>query len=70
MVWAFRKLLPHRLPRYEAMARHWGVAIDAKDAHGARTPADFDALIADAIARAGAEQATAEAKGEAPARAR
>ncbi|MGF1446485.1 MAG: ATPase [Pikeienuella sp.] len=50
--WGFRRLLAHRLPRYDAIARHWGVRVTAAEIEAARTPAAFDALIARAIERA------------------
>lgn len=47
--WGYRRLLAHRLPRYDAMARHWGVSVEAADIAAVRTAAEFDALIARAI---------------------
>ncbi len=47
----FRALMAHRLPRYEAMAREWGVTVEASDAASVRDPADFDAMIAGALSR-------------------
>lgn len=47
----YAQLLQTRQPRYAAMAR-WGVTITAAEAEAARTPAQFDALIAAAIDRA------------------
>ncbi len=47
----FRALMDHRLPRYEAMARDWGVTVEASDAASVRDPADFDAMIARALSR-------------------
>jgi hypothetical protein len=47
----FRRLLAHRLPRYEAIARRWGVTVEAEEIAALRGPADFEALIATAIAR-------------------
>lgn len=46
----YARLLDHRQPRYEAMAR-WGVTITAEEVADVRTPADFDRLIARAIDR-------------------
>lgn len=48
--WTYAKALAHRQPRYAAMA-DWGVTVAAEDVAQIRTPADFDALIADAIER-------------------
>ena len=47
--WGFRRLLTHRLPRYDAIADNWGVSIAATDAAGIATAEDFDALICDAL---------------------
>ncbi|CAN5658627.1 hypothetical protein BH23PSE1_BH23PSE1_10280 [soil metagenome] len=47
----FRRLLAHRLPRYAAMAARWGVTVEAEEVAALRRPADFEALIAEAIAR-------------------
>jgi len=52
MVWGFRRLLAHRIPRYEAIASRWGVSVEAAEIAEVRTPEDFDALIARAIDRA------------------
>jgi len=51
MVWGFRRLLAHRIPRYEAMAARWGVTVEAAEIEAVRDPAEFDALIAAAIER-------------------
>ncbi len=50
----FRALMAHRLPRYQAMAERWGVTVEAAEVAAVRDPADFDALIAAALARRGA----------------
>lgn len=47
--WGFRRLLSHRLPRYDAIARGWGVTIAATEIARVRTPADFDRLVAAAL---------------------
>jgi hypothetical protein len=47
----FRRLIAHRLPRYEAIARRWGVTVEAAEIAALRRPADFEALIATAIER-------------------
>jgi hypothetical protein len=47
----FRRLVEHRLPRYEAIARNWGVTVEADEVAALRTPADFEELVARAIAR-------------------
>ena len=46
----YARLLDHRQPRYEAMAR-WCVTVTAEEVADVRTPADFDRLIARAIDR-------------------
>jgi len=51
MAWGFRRLLAHRLPRYDAIAERWGVTVEATEIEALHTPADFDALIAEAIRR-------------------
>ncbi len=51
IAWGFRRLLDHRLPRYDAIARNWGVTVEAAEVEAVRTPDDFDALIAEAIRR-------------------
>lgn len=50
--WTFARALAHRQPRYARMA-DWGVRVSADEVAKVRTPADFDALIAAAIARRG-----------------
>ena len=47
----FRALMEHRLPRYAEMAARWGVTVEAAEVACVRDPADFDALVAEAIAR-------------------
>ena len=47
--WGFRRLLTHRLPRYDAIADNWGVSVSAADAAKVASAAEFDALIADAL---------------------
>lgn len=54
IAWGFRRLLEHRLPLYDAIARNWGVTVEAAEIEAVRTPADFDALIAEALRRQGA----------------
>ena len=51
VAWGFRRLLAHRVPRYAAIARHWGIAVEAAEIAAVRTPDEFDQLIAEAIAR-------------------
>ncbi len=49
--YAFRRLIEHRLPRYQAMADRWGVTVEADEVAAVRDPMDFDDLIAAALAR-------------------
>jgi len=53
IAWGFRRLLSHRLPIYDAMARNWGVTVEASEIEAVHRPEDFDALIASAIDRRG-----------------
>lgn len=47
--WGFRRLLSHRLPRYDAIASNWGVSVPSEAIATVRTPGDFDRLIAGAL---------------------
>ncbi|WP_424926464.1 ATPase [Amaricoccus tamworthensis] len=49
----FRSLMNWRLPRYEAMAKNWGVTIEAAEVAELRDTRDFNQLIETAIARNG-----------------
>ena len=51
IAWGFRRLLAHRVPRYAAIARRWGIAVTAEEIEAVRTPDDFDRLIAGALGR-------------------
>jgi hypothetical protein len=46
----YARLLESRQPRYAAMAR-WGVTVTAEEVAEVRSPAAFDALIANALDR-------------------
>ncbi|MEM7179038.1 MAG: ATPase [Pseudomonadota bacterium] len=48
--WGYRRLMDERRPRYGAIASNWGVTLHAADLAGISTPAEFDELIAAAIA--------------------
>ena len=48
--WGFRRLIERRRPLYAAIAEGWGVTVEAGDVAALRSPADFDALIARALA--------------------
>ncbi|SDW48525.1 hypothetical protein SAMN05444358_101962 [Ruegeria halocynthiae] len=43
--WTYAQALAHRQPRYESMARNWGVTIAADDISKVRDSSDFDELI-------------------------
>ncbi len=47
--WTYARALAHRQPRYDAMARNWGVTVTAEDASSIRDAHDFDQLICDAL---------------------
>jgi len=47
--WTYAQALAHRQPRYEAIARNWGITIDASALAQAREANTFDALIANAL---------------------
>lgn len=51
--WAYAQALAHRQPRYEAMAKTWGLTVDASDIAKVTSASDFEALIADALERKG-----------------
>ncbi len=48
-VWGFEKLIHHRIPRYEKIARRWGYTVSMEDVQKVTSEADFDALVARAI---------------------
>jgi hypothetical protein len=50
--WTYARALAHRQPRYAAMAKQ-GVTVTAEEVAAVQSPADFDAMIARAIDRAG-----------------
>lgn len=47
--WGYAQVLAHRQPRYHAMARNWGVTIDARDVAAIDDAAGFETLIARAL---------------------
>ena len=47
--WTYAQALAHRQPRYQEMARNWGVTVEASDMATVRDEADFVAVIAAAI---------------------
>ncbi|PCJ73989.1 MAG: ATPase [Rhodobacteraceae bacterium] len=51
ILWGYREQLDHRLPRYEAIAKNWGVTITANEVAQIRDTTDFTDLIAKTIDR-------------------
>ncbi|MCG7492120.1 ATPase [Thalassobius sp. Cn5-15] len=49
--WAYAQALAHRQPRYEAMARNWGITLHMDEVAQVKTADDFDKLIAIALER-------------------
>ncbi|MEO1137745.1 MAG: ATPase, partial [Pseudomonadota bacterium] len=47
--WAFARLIDWRAPRYEAIAKNWGVSIPARDIEAVKTPEDFLSLVDRAV---------------------
>ncbi|KUJ86112.1 ATPase [Ruegeria marisrubri] len=43
--WTYAQALAHRQPRYEAMARNWGITVTADEIGAVRDAGDFDELI-------------------------
>ena len=52
--YTYARALAHRQPRYEAMARNWGVTVTADEIAGIRDAADFEAVIAAALEKTAA----------------
>ena len=44
--WAYARALAHRAPRYAAMARNWGIRVEADEVARLGGPQDFIALVA------------------------
>ena len=51
IVWGFEKLLHHRIPLYEDIARRYGYAVEMADIPTIRDEQDFLALLARAISQ-------------------
>ncbi|SNR70729.1 ATPase [Puniceibacterium sediminis] len=51
--WTYAQALAHRQPRYEAMARNWGITVEASDLADVSTQQGFEAVIAQALSRQG-----------------
>lgn len=49
--WTYARALAHRQPRYAAMAAKWGMKVSANDMAAVNSPEDFNALIAEGLAR-------------------
>ena len=49
--WGYGELLQSRLPRYESIAKNWGVTIEADEVRDIRDSHDFGELIGQAIDR-------------------
>ncbi|WP_412563089.1 ATPase [Thalassobius sp. MITS945101] len=47
--WTYAQALAHRQPRYEAMARNWGITLTADEVSTVKSAEDFDMLIAKAL---------------------
>ncbi|MBW6417483.1 ATPase [Celeribacter sp. PS-C1] len=47
--YTYARALNHRQPRYEAMAKNWGITLDYEDVKRITGPDDFSALIAAAL---------------------
>jgi hypothetical protein len=43
--WGFSKLIDWRRPRYEAIAKNWGVTVSAREIEKVTTPAEFIGLL-------------------------
>lgn len=48
--WTYAQALAHRQPRYEKMAKRWGITVAADDIAKVTTSVEFDDLIAEALA--------------------
>jgi hypothetical protein len=44
--WTYARAMAHRQPLYEAMARHWGITVEAADIATVRDAVDFSQVIA------------------------
>ncbi|MCV6595692.1 MAG: ATPase [Mangrovicoccus sp.] len=51
--WAFAHALAHRQPRYEAMAKNWGITLPANDISQVDSAQAFETVIADTLASHG-----------------
>ncbi len=51
VTWGFRRLVARREPLYDEIGARWGVTVEAADIAALRSPAEFEALVAEAIRR-------------------
>jgi hypothetical protein len=49
--WTYARALAHRQPRYERMARNWGISITAEEVARVRSAEDFADLVSTALER-------------------
>jgi hypothetical protein len=47
--WAFARLIDWRAPRYDAIAKNWGVTVSARDIEKVKTPDEFLSLVDAAV---------------------
>ncbi len=47
--WTYAQALAHRQPRYQAMARNWGLSVKAEAMAGVQSEADFIEVVAEAM---------------------
>lgn len=47
--WTYARALAHRQPRYAAMAKNWGITVQASDMATVRDEADFNSVIAQGL---------------------
>ncbi len=52
-VWGFERLIHHRIPRYEKIARRWGYTVGMEDIQKVAGEQDFNELVAATIDAAG-----------------
>ena len=58
-IYGFERLIRHRIPLYEKIARRWGYTVSMNDVQQVKTEADFNQLLAETIDRANATHQTA-----------
>ncbi|NVK47269.1 MAG: ATPase [Rhodobacteraceae bacterium] len=59
--YTYARALNHRQPRYEAMAKNWGITLDYEDVKRITGPDDFSALIATALEKPALDNRTQQA---------